>query len=209
MRPTGSPAQSFIRSKVEKEFEILDREKVTPWAFLTSNGISIDAPDGTLWFYSSMEFEGSIRDSFWKSFLRPFIEDIVERSFVETRRLCQEQGVSVREPLKETGMELHKGLETILARMVDIDRRLRGKGFPKNVQPADPTDLRREMEAIIDTRLQGELGLPNTEPAPENLITEWASRHPIWTMIIAFVVGNVVSPVVQEIAKNLAGKINW
>lgn len=61
--------------------------------------------------------------------------------------------------MKETAMFLKGGLGRSLGRMVEIDRRLRGKGYPKNVTSYTPDREREKLEKIIDTRLRAELRL--------------------------------------------------
>jgi hypothetical protein len=43
-----SPAHTFIKERLDQEFEQLDKEKITPWAFLrTERGITVKRFDGT------------------------------------------------------------------------------------------------------------------------------------------------------------------
>ena len=60
-------------------------------------------------------------------------------------------------PLKETAMFLEGGLGLCLHRMADIDRRLRGKGFPKKVELYYPDREREKLEKMIHSRLNAEL----------------------------------------------------
>ena len=48
-RAASSSATLFLKEKVEREFDLLNRQKITPWVFFNSHGISIEGPDGRKW----------------------------------------------------------------------------------------------------------------------------------------------------------------
>jgi len=68
-----SPAYSFIKERISLEFERLEKEKVTPWVFLTTH-VGLHQTDffGKQINYQGVEFEGSPRIVFWDSFIQPF-----------------------------------------------------------------------------------------------------------------------------------------
>jgi len=71
-----SPAYSFIRERIELEFQKLEKDKVTPWAFLLSGkGLKLTDFFGKEVSYAGVgvEFEGSPRTVFWKGFIQPFL----------------------------------------------------------------------------------------------------------------------------------------
>jgi hypothetical protein len=84
-----SPAYSFIKEHVELELQKLEKDKVTPWAFLLS-GKQLKLTDyfGKEIPYSGIGFEGSPQIVFWKGFIQPFLQDITSRCFSRTREFC-------------------------------------------------------------------------------------------------------------------------
>ena len=95
--------------------------------------------------------------AFWDDFLEPFLQDIAWRSFDQAREFCEKRSLRLAPVMVETSGLLKLGLCRALNRMVDIDRRLRGGGFPKTVEPRNPEFLRTRLERIIDNRLAAEL----------------------------------------------------
>jgi len=109
--------------------------------------------------YRGIEFEGSPKEVFWTALIQPYLKDLIARSYFETRTFCTANQIDPKLPLDETARHLSLGAQRLFSRMADIDRRLRGKGFPSSVDRR-PTD--REEKAIqdyIDQRKHDELGL--------------------------------------------------
>jgi hypothetical protein len=157
-----SPAYSFIKERVELEFERLKRERVVPWAFfLTEKGVRLTDFFGKQVGYTGggLQFDGSPREYFWNGFIQPFLNDIVSRSFSETEEFCRKKGLDWRLPLEETGLFLKAGVNGVYQRMSDIDQRLRGKGYPNSVTKYDPSGKMAVSNAFIEERLSAELAL--------------------------------------------------
>jgi hypothetical protein len=136
-----SPAYSFIKEHIELEFQRLERDKITPWAFFRTNkGVRLTDFFGKEISYigGGLEFEGSPREFFWNGFIQPFLNDIVSRNFSETERFCREKGLDWRLPLEETALLLKIGINKAYNRMSAIDQRLRGKGYPDSVSRYNP-----------------------------------------------------------------------
>ncbi len=171
-----SPAYSFIKERVELEFERLEREKVTPWAFfLTDKGVSLTAFFGKRVSYTGggLQFDDSPREYFWNSFIQPFLNDIVSKNFLETEGFCREKGLDWRLPLEETASFLKAGIRRVYQRMADIDRRLRGKGYPNSVPKRDPRNQIAASEAFVEERLSAELALmPKKRKTPNTIYEE-------------------------------------
>ena len=86
---------------------------------------------------SGVAFAGSAVDSFWIRYIEPFIEDAAIRAFENTRRLASERKLDLSRPLGETAGAIIGVSRKAFARMADIDRRLRGSGFPDSVPLRD------------------------------------------------------------------------
>jgi len=59
--------------------------------------------------------------------------------------------------MNQTARFLKVGLVQSLNRMVEIDQRLRGNGFPQSAQPMNPREKQLALEQIIDRRLDAEV----------------------------------------------------
>lgn len=184
-----SPAYSFIKERIELEFQKLEKDKVTPWAFfLSGKELRITNFFGKEIYYLGIGFEGSPQEVFWKGFIQPFLQDITSRSFAETREFCIARGIEMKQPTEETAILLKAGINQIYKRMSDIDRRLRGKGFPNAVPKYNPRSEIESSEAFVLERMAAELALApkkekdngnNLEPKPPVLFQniEWIRRY--------------------------------
>jgi hypothetical protein len=125
---------------------------------------------------------------FWNGFIQPFLQDITSRSFAETREFCIARGIEMKQPTEETAILLKAGINQIYERMSDIDRRLRGKGFPNAVPKYNPRSEIESSEAFVLERMTAELALApkkekdngnNLEPKPPELFQniEWIRRY--------------------------------
>lgn len=160
-------AFSFTRERIESEFQRLEKEKVTPWAFLLSGkGLRVTDFFGKQISYEGVEFEGSPRIVFWNGFIQPFLNDIVSRSFSETRSFCLIHGVEPSAPLEETASLLKAGIAHIYERMVDIDQKLRGKGYPNSVPKYGPRAEIEASKAFVDERMSAEHALVPKNKTP-------------------------------------------
>ncbi len=73
------------------EFERLEREKITPWAFFrTDKGVRLTDFFGKEVSYigGDLKIEGFAREYFWNGFIQAFLNDIVSRKFYATEVFC-------------------------------------------------------------------------------------------------------------------------
>jgi hypothetical protein len=181
-----SPAYSFIREYIELEFEKIEKDKITPWAFLLSGkGLKLTDFFGKEITYAGVEFEGSPREKFWKGFIQPFLEEIVSKSFSETRSFCQTHGVDLKLPLEETASLLKASIERVYQRMSDIDQRLRGKGYPDSVPRYNPEAEEAYSKAFVEERMCAELALT---PKRRKTLNTFYEEQKFWFWFIGIVV---------------------
>jgi hypothetical protein len=186
-----SPAYSFIKEHIELEFQRLERDKITPWAFfLTKKGVKLTDFFGKEISYieGSLEFEGSPREFFWKGFIQPFLNDIVSRNFSETESFCREKGLDWKPPLEETALLLKTGIIRAYNRMSDIDQRLRGKGYPDSVSRYNPQREEAISEAFVDERLTAAAALQPTKKKTLNRLYE---EQKFWFWVIGIIIAIV------------------
>ena len=183
-----SPAYSFIKERIELEFQRLERDKITPWAFFRTNkGVNLTDFFGKKISYigGGFEFEGSQREFFWKSFIQPFLNDIVSRNFSETEKFCREKGPDWKPPLEETALLLKTGINRVYNRMSDIDQRLRGKGYPDSVSRYNPQREVAISEAFVDERLTAVAALQPTKKKTLNRLYE---EQKFWFWFIRIII---------------------
>ena len=155
-----SPLYPIIAKFIEDEWVELERNQITPWAFLTA-GPPFHCKDfyGKEIAYQGISFEGSPRNVFWGRYIEPFLEDIAERTIQETIRLAIEKGLNAIEPLNEVSGLLKSVASRAYDRMAVIDQRLLGKGFPEN-EPRREVDAEfASMEDFINQRITAELAM--------------------------------------------------
>jgi hypothetical protein len=188
----GSAALSFIRERIELEFQKLEKDKVTPWAFFLSvKGLSLTDFFGKQVSYSGIGFVGSPRTIFWKGFIQPFLKDIVSRSFSETRNFCLTHRVELNQPLEETAFMLKAGINRVYRRMSDIDQRLRGEGYPDSVPKYDPKEEIALSESFVDERISAELALTPKKRKTLNTLYE-EQKFWFWFIGIAIAAAGVL-----------------
>ena len=128
-----------ITFAVENKFKKLNTEKLTPWVFLNTGKMAPieDFYGRTIRYLGSVGFEGSPREVFWGSFIEPFLEGIFVWAFEFALDYAEKRKSDRRELILYTRECLMNGVCLTYNRMQNIDRRLRGKGFPDQVSPRD------------------------------------------------------------------------
>ena len=116
-------------------------------------------------------------------------------SITATKRIDDEVVfVVARLLLPEVQGLLLSGFRTVYVRMVDIDRRLRGKGFPNVVEPRSTEQELRTMECFLDEHIRAELAMWKRKSSFEI----WYERNKVWVWAIGIVIS-----VVDLLAKRL------
>ncbi len=135
--------------------ESLETKKIIPWAFLlTSTGLKITRLDGRQISYSGIKFSGSPEQVFWTRFIEPFLEDGIINILDTIAEDCL-QGSLDPTPHLEEAVGLYKIMTIkVYRRMVQIDRNLRGEGFPEKATPKDANSKIASMERFIDGQLK-------------------------------------------------------
>jgi hypothetical protein len=129
----------------------------------------------------ALNLMGTPRHLFWKAFVQPFLKDIVSRGFADTRAFCKEHGLDATQPMEDTAEELMRGVQRIFSRMADIDRALRGQGFPNSVPSYNPAGEISLIEAFITERLNAELSI---FPKPKNRWNRFYEEQKFWIWLI-------------------------
>jgi hypothetical protein len=182
----NSPAYSFIKEYIDMAFQRLEKDKITPWAFfLTDKGLRLTDFFGKPVSYVGVQFEGSPQSVFWSSFIQPFLNDIVSRSFSDTRDFCVDRRLNSKLPLEETAALLKAGIEKAYGRMCDIDQRLRGKGFPKSVPRYTAEKEKIATLEFIETRLAAELA---SQPRQKRTMSTIYDEQKFWFWLVGIII---------------------
>jgi hypothetical protein len=96
--------------------------------------------------YSGVAFEGSPREVFWNGFIEPFLEALFLWGFDLALSYARDRQVDSQQVIGHTKECLSEGISTIYQRMQDIDRRLRGKGYPDRVTSHNISGLVKAMQ---------------------------------------------------------------
>ena len=143
--------QPEIRFAIGQAFRQLEADKVIPWAFFSTGKMKpLEDFYGRTVHYSGVAFEGSPRLVFWQGFIQPFLEALFVWGLDMALFHCARSGTDRMEAVKIAHRALSDGIYSVFQRMQDIDRRLRGSGFPDTVTRRDVADEIRQMHAKLD-----------------------------------------------------------
>ena len=88
-------------------------------------------------------------------------EDLVLRVLDRTARLAEERGIALRPAVVEAGVILNAVIGEAYSRMRDIDRQLRGGGYPKRVPPQSIEAKVARMNEFVSALVAGRVAVGN------------------------------------------------
>ena len=140
-----------IRNRIsDLEYKIID-EKISPWIFFRTGKMKeVTDYHGKVIKYSGIEFAGSPRLVFWDGFIEPFLENGIAQVLNIVAQDCQDRNIDKAEFLQEAKSLLAGLIAKTYHRMSEIDRRLRGKGYPEKVTPVDVSDKIEKMQEFLN-----------------------------------------------------------
>jgi hypothetical protein len=149
----------LLKREVDDATEKLIQYKLNPWVFFNSKGIDITDHYGKHLSISGVEYSGSAVEVFWGGYIDKFIEELVFTLVDRARKICADHGISPKKPLRELGDLLSEAVSKVYNRMADIDKRLRGKGYPAKIKLRDvSSEIERETK-FIQNRIDSEIML--------------------------------------------------
>jgi hypothetical protein len=156
----GTKLYVITREKVKRLRDKIIKEKVEPWRWLrTRHGVHITKHDGGAIGIVGVEYSGSVPLVFWSGYIEPFLKDGIDTILSETAKTCIDSGLDAEIYIKEAAMVLEGFIWDVYDRMVDIDRNLRGKGYPDKVRRRDVTFEIERMRKYIEERCDAEVFL--------------------------------------------------
>ena len=145
--------------------------------------------DGKQIAYEGVGFEGSPRTVFWGRYIEPFLENLCVTEIAAAVTMAKERGVDGRLLLPEAQNLLSAGCRRVFASMADVDRRLRGKGFPDKVGLKSVDAEVSVMIQFVDERIRAELAMWKAKPRGEL----WHERNKFWVWAIGIIVSIILA----------------
>lgn len=180
-----SPLYPTFRKRVDDATEQIIKQQVTPWSFLTAGPpFRVKMFDGKQIAYEGVGFEGSPRTVFWSRYIEPFLEDLCVSEIEAAVTMAKERGVDARQLLPELQNQLSAGCRRVYASMADVDRRLRGKGFPDKVALKSVDSEVATIVQFIEERVRAELAMW----MPRSRVELWYERNKFWVWAIGILV---------------------
>ncbi len=185
-----TPLYSLIKKLVEDSWVVLDREHITPWAFMTA-GPLFKCTDfyGRPISYQGVEFEGSPRNVFWTRYIEPFLENIIDRVVIETLRLSTEKRQNPKLTLLEASSLLKKLIHRTYDRMASIDYTLRGgRKNPEKMSLRSTDSEIAGMEKFLEQRINAELAMLK----PWDWVNNFYKEHPFLIWLIGILIAAAI-----------------
>ena len=136
------------------EFKQLVEKQVERWGSFNSGKGGVKTFDGKSISFSGGFANSSKRILFWKGYIEPYIQDVIERMIEETVELAKDKKVPLSMVLGSTEANLSGGIDTVYHKMQGIDRRLRGGGDPESVPMRDISFEIKKMNEFLDRQIK-------------------------------------------------------
>lgn len=155
-----TPLYPAFEKRIRDRIDWVIQDKVTPWVFMTAGPpFKMQTFHGKEISYQGIKFEGPPCLVFWGHFIEPFLEDIIVAEIDSAVKLAHERRVNLQELLSEIRTLLQADIARVYAKMADVDRRLRGEGFPQRVAPKVVDGFISSMMKLVDDRIQAEIAM--------------------------------------------------
>lgn len=147
-----TPIVEKLRHDLDNRYALLDRDKLTRFMMARASNRDleiIDCRGKPISAGIGCQFEGQLRDIFWR-FIKPCIEDAIQSSCDAIEQVLPGYTRIDRVATFRSAEAALRGFaERIYHRMVDLDRRMRGRGYPETVEPYDPSRELRSANELI------------------------------------------------------------
>lgn len=188
MLAMATPLYPTFRKRVVDAFEQLLKQQVTPWFFMKAGPpFRIKSFDGRQIAYQGVGFEGSPREVFWSRYIEPFLEQLCISEIEAAVSMAREKGVDARLLLPELQGLLSDGIKKVYREMADVDRTLRGKGYPNSVALRSIEVEIQRMDKFLNERIMAEIEMWKPTPWYE----AWHERNKFWVWLITAVLTGI------------------
>jgi hypothetical protein len=167
----------IVRKRIEDATERIIHDQVRPWAFLSAGPpFRVKQFSGRDISYQGFGFEGSPQTVFWNRYIDPFLEALAIEEIDFAISTAREKRVDATLLLPEVQGLLIAAVQKIFREMAEIDRKLRGKGYPERVPLRSIETEVSKLRAFIEERVRCEL----TMWKPKSTAEEWYDRNKFW-----------------------------
>lgn len=150
-----------IRKLVNDAYETLRREQLDPWRFFNVKPLDCTDSQGKRIPYGGVKFEGSPREVFWGGYIDPFLENITIKTLDTVAQICSSASLSPAVYLDEASQLLTLLVTRVYRDMAEIDRVLRGEGYPNRIPMREVSTEVARMEKLIVEHLKATKALQN------------------------------------------------
>jgi hypothetical protein len=165
--PETTPLYAKTKQKIEDFYVDIERNKLTPWAFLRTGKMQ-EVKDyyGRSIRYQGVEFEGSPSIVFWEGFIEPFLEhgiiDILEQVADEAKKSNLNPEACINEAV---GL-LAGRISAVYYLMAEIDQKLRGKGYPETAKRRDVSEKIKKMDDYLQEQQKAIVAIAKSQSKP-------------------------------------------
>lgn len=136
-----TPFELFLHSELDIERQRFENKWIANWHRINIDNQATDVDDfrGGRIRLGGVQFEGQPQQIYWDTFdryLRIKIHDVFKQWNADTERYLPEDRLS---SLEQSAGLLESFVGQLVAHATETDRRLRGRGFPKDVSPYNST----------------------------------------------------------------------
>lgn len=143
-----------MQREIDKEKHRIIHEQIIPWIMMfASNKGSVKNFQGQTYSWTGVLFEGSPRDVFWGRYIEPFLEDSTVRLIEMVSKECRENRLNIRTELDTLSQHLRGMYARVYKEMADADQKMRGNGYPENVQRVDVSQEISTMNHYLDMHI--------------------------------------------------------
>lgn len=180
-----TPLYPTFRKRIDDATEQLIQKQVTPWFFLTSGRpFRMKKFDGREIAYEGIGFEGSPSNVFWSRYIEPFLEALAIQEITTAVSQARERSIDARLLLPEVQELLNAACQKVFSEMAEVDRRLRGKGFPENVGVRSVEREVKRLSEFIEEHTASELAMWR----PKSKAEEWYEKNKFWVWLVGTLV---------------------
>jgi len=194
--PHKTPLYEKTKQKIEDFYIDIDRNKLTPWAFLNS-GKPFEVKDyyDKSIRYQGVGFDGTSRNVFWGNFIEPFLEHGITNILEQVASEAKESNLAPEPCIIEAVNLLDSLITRVYYRMAKIDQNLRGKGYPKNVERKD---VSQKIETMVDYLQQQQMAFTEMAKSQSRHAQKekYLEHRKFVIIIILTVIGIIVAVIV-------------
>lgn len=182
-----SPLLPTFEKRISDATDQILHQQVNPWLFI-SNGLSVKRADGrSISLGPGIMFEGSPRQVFWSRYIEPFLENMAIAEMSAASAAAKERDVDASVLIPEVQGLLLSATSKVLSRMADVDRRLRGNGFPDRINLRNTQSEYALIAEFIDRHAQAELNMWR----PKSIYQQWYEENKFWVWALPIIAGAI------------------